>query len=61
MIIIEVVNTFFFVTLILSLKRINGSKSIILNGVAIALQLYGVINMSGGTTGAVFNPAVAIA
>jgi len=43
----EVVCTFFFVTLILNIKYVNGSKEIILNAMAIGLMLYSVASMVG--------------
>ena len=60
-IIMEMVATFVFVTLILNLKKINGSDNDILNAFSIALTLYGMLAMIGAMTGGCLNPAVGLA
>jgi len=56
----ETVATFFFVSLILSVKYVNGSSEIILNAMTIGLALYGMVNLVGHVTGGCFNPAVGL-
>ena len=55
--IVEVITTFMFYTLILNIKFYNGSVDI-LNGMAVAGVLYGLINVSAGYSGACMNPGI---
>jgi len=57
---VEMIMTFLFVSIILNIKRINGSNEIIINGASVSLALYGFIKMIGNITGACLNPAVAL-
>ena len=58
----EMICTAIFATLILHIKRINGSaKEDVLNAASVATALYMQINTVGISSGGCFNPAVGIA
>merc|ERR1711939_223966 len=56
----EMCATFVFVSVILQVKNISGSKTDALNAAAISMTLWGMILMIGGYTGGAINPAVGL-
>ena len=58
--IVEVLMTFVFVNVILSIKYHNGANDLLVNALAIGLTLFGVITISGGISGGCINPAVGL-
>lgn len=54
------VATFLFVSFILSIKYVNGSKELIHNALAIGVVLFGMASTIGGITGGCLNPAVGL-
>ena len=59
-ILIEVIVTFVFINVILSVKYHAGAQDHILNGLIIGTALFGMITVSAGTSGGCLNPAVGL-
>ena len=59
-ILIELIVTFVFINVILSVKYHSGAQDHILNGLIIGTALFGMITISAGISGGCLNPAVGI-
>jgi len=57
---VEVLATFIFISVILSVKYHFGSSELILNGVCIGMTLFGMITISGAISGGCLNPAIGL-
>jgi glycerol uptake facilitator-like aquaporin len=57
----EVVLTSWFVTIVMSVKYLNGANDLFLNALTVGLTVYTVVCIGGGISGGCFNPAVGIA
>lgn len=58
--IVELIATFLFVSVVLNIKYINGSSSDAVNAFAMALTLIGCYNFAGPISGAAINPVIGI-
>jgi glycerol uptake facilitator protein len=56
----EMVGTFIFVNIILSIKFQNGAKDLVVNALCIGLTLMLAISITGGISGGCINPAVGL-
>lgn len=56
----EMILTFFFVSVILSAKYLNGANDLFLNALCIGLTLFCVICVGGSVSGGCYNPAVGL-
>ena len=56
----EVVGTFIFVNIILSIKFQNGAKDLVVNAFGIGLTLMLAIALTAGISGGCINPAVGL-
>jgi glycerol uptake facilitator-like aquaporin len=57
---VEVLATFIFINVILTVKYHFGSKELILNGGIIGMTLFAMITISGAISGGCLNPAIGI-
>ena len=56
----ELVGTFIFVSMILSVKYHNGAKDGVISCFLVGMTLFGVLNAIGGVSGGCCNPAVGL-
>lgn len=59
MLLAEIVGTFIFISVIMSVKFHNGAMDV-LNALTVGGTLFGVINLAGPVSGAAINPAVGL-
>ena len=53
--------TAWFVTMVISVKYLNGANDLFLNALSVGFIVFTVISISGEISGGCFNPAVALA
>lgn len=56
----ELIGTFIFASLIVSVKFHNGARDGVFNCFLVGMCLYAVLNMVGGVSGGAINPAVGL-
>ena len=56
----EMIGTFIFASLIISVKFHNGARDGVVNAFLVGMCLYAVINMVGGVSGGAINPAIGL-
>lgn len=56
----EMIGTFIFASLVISVKFHNGTKDGAINCFFVGMCLYGVLNIVGGVSGGAINPAVGL-